>query len=43
VFKVTSEVKWGSPWSRLSSGDRIAVVSAVIAGLTLVASAATLI
>jgi hypothetical protein len=43
VLKVTSEVEWGSTWSRLTSTDRIAVVSAVIAGLTLVATAAALI
>lgn len=42
VLKVTGEVEWGSTWSRLSNGDRIALVSAVIAGLTLVATAATL-
>ncbi|GAX52843.1 hypothetical protein [Streptomyces olivochromogenes] len=43
VFKVTEDVQWGSTWSRLSSGDRIALVSAVIAGLTLIATAAALI
>ncbi|WP_019066163.1 hypothetical protein [Streptomyces hokutonensis] len=43
VFKVTEDVEWGSAWSRLSSGDRIAMVSAVIAGLTLIATAAALI
>ncbi|MER6374854.1 hypothetical protein ABT255_42330 [Streptomyces mirabilis] len=40
VLNVTADVQWGSAWSRLSSGDRIAVVSAVIGGLTLIATAA---
>jgi hypothetical protein len=42
VFKVTEDVQWGSAWSRLSSGDRIGVISAVVAALTLVATAAAL-
>ncbi|SEC88843.1 hypothetical protein SAMN05216489_01886 [Streptomyces sp. 3213] len=42
VLNVTADVQWGSPWSRLSNGDRIGLVSVVIAGLTLVATAATL-
>lgn len=43
VLKVTSEVEWGSAWSRLTNTDRIAFASAVIAGLTLIATAAALI
>jgi len=34
VFKVTGDVQWGSAWSRLSNGDRVAVVSAGFAGLS---------
>ncbi|MCH5677914.1 hypothetical protein [Streptomyces gilvus] len=42
VLKVTGEVEWGSTWSRLTNGDRISVVGAVIAALTLLATAAAL-
>ncbi|MGV9243585.1 hypothetical protein [Streptomyces sp. NPDC003710] len=40
VFKVTEDVQWGSAWSRLSSGDRIAAFSAGFTGLAVVATVA---
>ncbi|WP_043668292.1 hypothetical protein [Streptomyces xylophagus] len=43
VLNILGDVQWGSTWSRLSTGDRIAIVSAAFAGLAVVVAAVALI